>query len=123
MGTNGNGKNGNYTAGQFIEAIPGTGGIISTIARRVGCAWHTAQKYIQNYPTIQRAYDDECEKLTDAAESTVIKAIMDSDLGAAKWYLTMKAKSRGYATTERKEITGADGSPLPVKQVIIELRD
>jgi len=28
-----------YTAEQFIKAIPGSGGIISTIARRVGCGW------------------------------------------------------------------------------------
>lgn len=35
-----------YTAAQFIEAIPGTGGIISAIAKRVGCDWITAKKYI-----------------------------------------------------------------------------
>ena len=34
--TNGNGKNGSYTAAQFIAAIPGSGGIISTTAKRVG---------------------------------------------------------------------------------------
>ena len=33
--TNGNGKNGNYTAAQFIAAIPGSGGIISATAKRV----------------------------------------------------------------------------------------
>lgn len=105
MGTNGNGKNGSYTAGQFIDAIPGSGGIISTIAKRVGCAWHTAKKYIDGYATVKQAYDDECEKLTDAAESTVIKAIMDNDLGAAKWYLTMKAKDRGYAKKQEVDVT------------------
>ena len=44
--------NAHYTAKQFIEAIPGSGGIVSTIARRVGCNWYTAKKYIDNYPTV-----------------------------------------------------------------------
>ena len=90
----GNGKNGNYTAQQFIKAIPGTGGIISTIATRVGCAWHTAKKYVTEYATVKQAYDDECEKMMDLAESTVIKAIRDGDVGTAKWYLTRSMISR-----------------------------
>ena len=31
-----------YTAQTFIDAIPGTGGIVSAIARKVGCEWNTA---------------------------------------------------------------------------------
>jgi len=34
----GKGKN-KYTAEQFIKAIPGTGGIISAIARKVDCEY------------------------------------------------------------------------------------
>lgn len=101
-----------YRAQQFIDAIPGSGGIISVIAKRVGCAWHTASKYIEDYPTIQAAYDDETESLIDLAESTVLKAIQGGDVGAAKWYLQTKGKSRGY--TERHEVTGAEGGPLPI---------
>jgi len=101
---NGNGYNGHYTAAQFIEQIPGSGGIISTIARRVGCAWHTAKKYCTTYPTVAKVYQDECEGVTDLAESTVLKAIKDGDITSAKWYLTMKAKDRGYA--QRFEIDG-----------------
>ena len=103
------GKNNHYAAADFIEHIPGSGGIISTIAKRVGCAWHTAKKYCTEYATVAKVYQDECEGVTDLAESTVLKAIRDGDVSAAKWYLTMKAKDRGYA--ERKEITGADGQP------------
>ena len=106
----GNGKNGNYTAAQFINAIPGSGGIISTIAKRVGCAWNTAKKYCTEYATVAKVYQDECESITDLAESTVLKAIQEGDVSAAKWYLTMKAKDRGYA--ERREIAGVPGAPL-----------
>ena len=114
MTQNGNGKNGNYTAGQFIEAIPTSGGIISTIAARVGCEWHTAKKYIVEYATVKAAYDDECSKVVDKAESVIIKSLQDDDVSTAKWYLTMKGSDRGYMQTQRSEISGPDGGPIVV---------
>ena len=96
-----------FRASEFIAAIPGTGGIISTIASRVGCDWHTAKKYIEQYPTVQRAYGDEVEKVADIAESMVIKAIRDEDIGTAKWYLSRKAAGRGYAPKLEQDIEQA----------------
>ena len=90
------GKPNQFTAKEFIDAIPGSGGIITVIAKRVACKWHTAKKYCQEYATVAKAYRDECESVTDLAESAVLKAIQSGDVGAAKWYLTMKARSRGY---------------------------
>jgi len=101
-----------YKAQQFINAIPGSAGIISAIAQRVGCDWSTAKRFVTEYPTVAQAYQDECEKITDMAESTIIRAIKDGDTHTAKWYLTMKGRERGYAKTERQEITGTDGDPL-----------
>ena len=98
-----------YTAEQFVKAIPGTGGIVSTIAKRVGCEWNTAKSYIDKYPTIQKAYEDECERVDDAAESVVIKAIQDGDLGAAYWWLSRKRKDK-FST--RNEFTGKNGQPI-----------
>ena len=95
-----------FKAQDFIEAIPGTGGIISTISKRVGCSWHTAKKYITKFPTVAKVYRDECEAITDMAELTIIKAIKGNDAQTAKWYLTMKGRDRGYAVTQRQEITG-----------------
>jgi hypothetical protein len=111
------GGNGRYKAQDFIDAIPGTGGIVSVIAKRVGCAWHTAKKYIVEYATVTEAYQDECEAITDLAETTVIKSIKDGDTQTAKWYLTMKGRNRGYAMTQRQELTGTDGGPLVVRYV------
>jgi hypothetical protein len=102
-----------YTATQFIEAIRGSGGIVSTIAKRVGCTWHTARKYIDDYPTVTRAYADETESVTDLAETALIKAIQDGDIGAVKYYLSTKGKHRGYV--ERQELTGADGGAVVVE--------
>lgn len=103
-------RNNHYTAAQFLAAIPGSGGIVSTIARRVGCTWHTARKYIDLYTTVKKSYDDECESVIDMAEGVLLKGIKDGDTADAKWYLARKGKQRGYA--ERQEITGADGEAV-----------
>ena len=108
--------NGHYKAQQFIEVIPGTGGIVSAIAKRVGCCWNTARKYIDTHPTVRQAYDDECETVLDFAESKVIELMRHDDGQMIRYYLSTKGKKRGY--TERQEITGAEGvSPLGIQIV------
>ncbi len=108
-----------YTATQFIEAIKDSGGIISTIAARVGCAWHTAKKYIEAMPTAKDAYQDEVERVTDLAETKLIQCIKEGDGTMIRYYLSTKGKHRGY--TERKEVTGAEGEPLRliVEEIIV----
>jgi len=108
-----------YTAQNFIAAIPGTGGIVSVIARKVGCEWETAKKYIDTYPTVRAAYDAECEAMLDLAESAVLRNIKlaaqgEGDTADAKWYLTKKGKRRGYG--EAMEVTGEGGGPVQVEQ-------
>lgn len=114
-----------YTAKQFIDAIPGTGGIVSTIADRVGCKWHTARKYIEKYPTVEEVYNEEIERVIDLAEGVLIqniqiaakqaKAGRDVDTADVKWFLSRKAKTRGYV--ERQEVTGADGGKVQIEYV------
>jgi len=101
-----------YKAADFIDAIPNSGGIITAIAQRVGCAWHTAQKYIVAMPTVRQAYQDEVEKIGDLAETTLIKSIRDGDVSSAKFYLTTKARHRGYVMKTETEITGKDGGAI-----------
>ena len=103
-----------FTAQQFIDAIPGTAGIISAIARKVGCQWNTAQRYINDYPTIKKAYDNECESALDMAETVILKSIKDGDTGDAKWYLSRKGKRRGFAERHELEHTGKDGDVIRV---------
>jgi hypothetical protein len=90
-----------YKANDFIDKIPGSAGIISTIAARVGCTWHTAKKYIDEYPTINQAYKNECETTVDMAESKLLEAIESGDNQMIKYYLSTKGKYRGF--TERQE--------------------
>jgi hypothetical protein len=82
-----------YTAKQFIDAIPGTGGIIATIAKRVGCDWHTAKKYITDYTTVHQAYEDECEEVNDMVVSVILKSIKEGNTQDAKWWASRKRKA------------------------------
>jgi hypothetical protein len=86
-----------YTTHQFLEAIPGTGGIVTAIARKVGCAWATARKFIDTHPTVASAYQDECESILDLAEAKTISAIKDGDTQMIRYYLSTKGKRRGYS--------------------------
>ena len=107
-----------YSAQDFIDAIPGTGGIISAIARKVGCDWKTADSWVRDFPTVKRAYDAECEAMLDLAESAVLRNIKlaaqgEGDTADAKWYLTKRGKRRGYG--DAVEVTGKGGGALVVK--------
>jgi hypothetical protein len=86
-------SNDRYTAEQFIKAIEGSGGLITTIAARVGCTWNTAKRYIEHYVTVQAAYLDECERINDMAQSKLMEAIKDGDVATAKWWLAKKRKA------------------------------
>lgn len=106
-----------YTAEQFIKALDETGGIISLIASKIGCDWHTARKYIDNHPSVRQAYDSECEKVLDLAESKLIKAMRNDDGRMIRFFLGTKGRHRGYVT--RQELGGEDGGALPIR--IIEV--
>jgi hypothetical protein len=81
-----------YTAEQFVKAIKNSGGIITTIAARVGCDWNTARKWITTHPTIQAAYQNECETVSDVAQSILMTSIKDGNTQDAKWWLARKRR-------------------------------
>lgn len=101
-----------YKASDFEPHIKGSGGIISTIAAKVGCSWETAERWLKTNTKLIALYDAECETILDVAESVVYgnvqaaaklqsdarkmgtAAIVDS--ADAKWLLTKKGKRRGY---------------------------
>ena len=90
-----------YKAGDFIDVIPGTGGVIGTIAKRAGCAWHTAKKYIEDHPTVKQAYENEKSKVDDAARSVVISDIVSKkNVDTAKWWLRVKIPDE-FAPTQK----------------------
>jgi hypothetical protein len=112
-----------FTAEQMIEAIAGSGGIMSTIAKRIGADWYTAQKYITEHPTVKAAYDAERQSILDLCESVVFRNVQiaqesqrngdSGDTSDAKWVLSRLGKERGYTTGH--EVSGPEGGPIEAK--------
>ena len=113
-----------FTAEIFLKAIPDSGGNITLIAKRVGCHWQTAQRFILDHPTVREAYDSENEAILDIAESlittniklakkvqeTEAKAVDTSD---ARWWLSKKRKDY----KESLEISGSVTFDIPDEKV------
>jgi len=107
-----------YKAQQFIDAIKDSGGIVSVISRRVGCDWHTARRYIDSYATVKQAYDDECERIIDLAESKVIESINSGDGKMIRYYLSTKGRKRGYVSRQETALSNEDGKAFLIQYVI-----
>lgn len=94
------GKRGNlYTREQVLEAIAGSYGNVLTVARRLGCTWATARKYIDRWKETREALAQERMVLLDAAECVIYQAIEQNDAQTAKWVLSRLGKDRGWGNS------------------------
>ncbi|GIV53103.1 MAG: hypothetical protein KatS3mg038_3624 [Candidatus Kapaibacterium sp.] len=89
-----------YKMEEVLQAVQGCGGFVSAVAQRLGCNWTTARRYIERWPETQEAFGDEKERTLDVAEMTIVRAIEQGDIGAAKWYLSRMGRHRGWGDTE-----------------------
>lgn len=89
-----------YTKEQVLDAIKGCDTIITTVSKRLGCNWETARNYINKWKETKRAYEDEKQKSIDMAESKLFENIKKNDTPSIKYFLSKKAKDRGYGDDE-----------------------
>lgn len=117
----------NYTREQVLKAIKGSGGITSTVARRLQCDWHTAQRYVQKWAGTRQAFDAENEAIVDLAESVLLKNIQLAsqvqqqgemvDTKDAKYVLSTRGKDRGYSERQEIDLRNVDLSQLTEHQL------
>ena len=88
---------------ELLDAIKGSYGIISTIAGRLHCDWHTVDDTIKLYPEAIRAIADENEATLDFVEGKAISRINEGDGTMIRFYLATKGKKRGYTYDEKLE--------------------
>jgi len=93
-----------FTVAQFEAAIPGSGAIMATIARRVGCTWETANNRIKASPKLSQMLEDEANTIDDLAESALIKSIQEGNTGDARWWLERRRRGK-YATQQQIDVT------------------
>ena len=102
-----------HTVAQFKKAIPNSGGILSTIAARVGCTWHTAKKRIEASAVLTELYEEERRKIDDKAQSNILQAVKDGDLSISKWWLQVKMADE-FGDRVKQEISGPNGGPVEI---------
>jgi len=95
------------TDAQIIKAIQGSAAIMSTIAKRLKCDWHTAKKYVNSKPEFVLLLEAEEEKVLDMADAALYSQIKNQEAWAIKWLQATKGKKRGYV--EGKEIDLTSG--------------
>ena len=103
----------NFTKKQVVTAVGNSRGIVSVVARHLGCDWKTARTYIDKYPEAKQVEVAEREVLCDQAESVVVGLMKDDDskvkFNAATYLLDRLGKSRGFSTkTEIDHTTNGD---------------
>ena len=104
----------NLTKKKMINAIIGSGGIISVIAQRAGCKYCTVFDKIEKYPELRDYIEKEKEKVLDVAESELIKKIKTGDNTAMLFYLKTKGKHRGYVERTEQQVEVKEMPPLKI---------
>ena len=99
----------NYTEKDMVNAATGSRGIVSVVARKLGCNWLTARRYLDKYPAAVEIEHAERDVLCDQAESVVVGLMKDEDskikLNAATYILDRLGKHRGFTTKQEVDMT------------------
>jgi hypothetical protein len=106
---------------QVLKAIKNSGGIMSTIARGIGCDWHTAKKYVMQWDETKEALQDETETILDMAEGALYGSIKEGNTQDAKWLLATKGRKRGF--NEKLDIEHTGNIAVEDTVFIIETRE
>lgn len=96
------------TKKEFIKATEGTGGIITSIAKKLGKSRVAVYDFI-NKPHntwTQIHLNQEREKFIDMAEGALMSKVKDKDMKAVKFTLSTIGKKRGYVPTQEVKHSG-----------------
>lgn len=98
----------------FEKAIKLSFGVKSAVAYMVGCSKTTVDNALKRWPDLQEQFDTASASLVGMATAALVDDIQDrSSPGHQRAYMyTLTTKGGDEGFRERKEITGANGSPL-----------
>jgi hypothetical protein len=101
----------------ILKAINGSGGVMSTIAKRLKVEWHTAQSYVNSSEETKQAYQNEEEWILDIADAKLYDNVKQGDLAAIKWLKATKGKKRGYVEKQDIGFTDKNGDDVPINRL------
>lgn len=107
------GRTAKLNKAKVANALHESKGAVYLAAKRLGVSHTSIYTYVKKYEDIadiKNYYDGE---LVDIGEIALRSAVTNKEPWAVKYILSTKGKDRGY--TERSEVTGADGGPVPIR--------
>jgi len=97
---------------EVLAAIPGSGGIVSKIAKRLGIGRRTLFEYRQRWPEVEEAITDATEAGLDFAETQLMNLIESGDIKAIMYYLDNKGRGRGWGAQQQIQVQGPPVQPI-----------
>lgn len=94
----------NYKKCEIKKAIDGSFGLMSTIAKKLGCNWHTAKKYVDKFD-LTKELEAEREKKLDFTETMHLQNIKAGDTASIIFTLKTLGRNRGYSEKQNIDIT------------------
>ena len=101
---------------QIIDALRDVNGMVYLAARKLGCAPNTIYNRMTKSATIKQACEDSRGELIDISEQKLRAAVLGGEPWAIALVLKTLGKKRGYV--ERTELTGAEGEPIKMVEII-----
>ena len=105
------GRRAEFTQAQVERALAAAGGLVTSTAKRLGCAPKTVYRYIERFPALRHVLAEARESSVDLAESKLIEAIKNDNLTAIIFFLKTQGKSRGYSERSEPDLT-TNGEPF-----------
>lgn len=106
-----------YKKADILEAIKGSGGIVTTVALALNCDWHTAKANIEKYEETREAFDGELETGLDLVEGKAYQQAKNGDGAMIRFILATKGRKRGYGETAPQELDDTEDNELTIEIV------
>nr|DAM49606.1 MAG TPA: DNA-binding protein [Caudoviricetes sp.] len=99
----------------LLSAIYGCRGLVATVAKKLGCEWHTADTAIKASEKARRAMENETEITLDFVESKAFQRVGEGDGAMIRFILATKGRARGYGDTPPPESTTPEDNMLRIE--------
>lgn len=108
-------KKKHYKKSEILTAVKGSGGIITTVAAKLCCDWHTAKANIDRYEETRGAYRDELETGLDLVEGKAFEQARGGDGAMIRFILATKGRARGYGDAPPPESAAPEDNTLRIE--------
>jgi transposase-like protein len=93
------------TEARVRKALQEAGGIVAHAARLLGVDRVTVWRWLKRYPELAQVREEARERLVDAAEDVIARAVEQGDVRAAMFVLDRLGWSRGWGRRQEMTLT------------------